>query len=55
VVVEHVQDFGTAYPAETVELVKLNGPARIRTLPDFASFGDRPTREKTLKVEFPLA
>jgi hypothetical protein len=35
--------------------MKLVGPGRIITSPDFANFPDEPTREKGLKMLFPSA
>lgn len=55
VVVENHGDFGTTHPEEMVKVLKLVGPGRLGALPDFANFPDEPTREKGLKMLFPLA
>jgi sugar phosphate isomerase/epimerase len=55
VMVENRTGFGSANPEELVKLMKLAGPGRITTSPDFGNFPDESTREKGLKMLFPYA
>jgi sugar phosphate isomerase/epimerase len=55
VIVENQNGFGVGHPEELTKLINLAGPGRMGALPDFANFPDEHTREKGLKMLFPLA
>jgi len=55
VILENLHGNGTDRPEELAQLIKLIGPGRVGSLPDFGNFPDEATRERGLKMLFPYA